>query len=287
VNVAADAEEEQRIKTDASGSISLCGRFAGFVCARVRLLLVIAVIVVLHVLGWTEVMGNTVSAWMVAYAHWANTFRFAVPVYAMGMIAITAVVPLGGYSGATVLTGATFDHFWLAWPISYVQVNCAAMLNLAIVRLGCRALDVSGMAKAQSRFGWLDTKLSEPGWTPMKIVVLSRLPYMASSPLSWAFAMSNIGVRPYLLGNLVGFLPGSVVFSALGENTVSLWAALSSDGLQFSWELVQAASFLFLMMFAVITMVVIGRRWFLQQQAEAAEASRQPFRILRQPSIIE
>jgi uncharacterized membrane protein YdjX (TVP38/TMEM64 family) len=92
------------------------------------------------------------------------------------------------------------------------------------------------------------------------LVLLMRLPYLGNGLLNYAFSLSDVAVRPYLLANAVGMLPGSFLFAALGLNAKSLLSVLtegSANGSTIAIVVVQAC----IMVAAVVSCTVLVRRW--------------------------
>ena len=92
------------------------------------------------------------------------------------------------------------------------------------------------------------------------LVVLMRLPYLGNGLLNYAFSLSDVAWRPYLLANGVGMLPGSFLFAALGLNAKSLLSVLT-EGSANSTTIAIVVVQLCIMVAAVVSCTVVVRRW--------------------------
>ena len=147
--------------------------------------------------------------------------------YAFGVIAGTPSAMVGGLSGAAI----TF------------------FLGRTLAR---RAVE-RRLAKSP-RFAAIDRGVAHEGF---KIVLLVRLtPALPFAPLNYAFGATRVRFRDYLLGSLVGMLPGCVLFTYLGWVTQNLpgIARGTLDKSPAEWALAAVG-----LIAAVAVMVVITR----------------------------
>ena len=135
----------------------------------------------------------------------------------------------------TVLAGALFP-WYVAWPLSYLVTNLGAFFNLLLVRGPCHPVArklVHGHARLQQgsgfgAFGWLDAELRRSGAGAWSVVALVRLPYLWTGLFNYIFALSAVRGRAYFVGNAIGLLPGSLLFSLLGAQAQSLLSMIAS-----------------------------------------------------------
>ncbi len=163
----------------------------------------------------------------------AHSLREAVGLYALGATAFATLSPTGYLP--TVLAGALFP-WYVAWPLSYAVTNLGALFNLVLVRGPCHPAArkvVQSHARLQQTsgfggFGWLDTELRRAGPQSWRVVALVRLPYLWTGLFNYIFALSAVRGRAYIIGNIIGLLPGSLIFSLLGDQAQSLLAIVTS-----------------------------------------------------------
>eukprot|EP01043_Picozoa_sp_COSAG02_P060801 COSAG02_NODE_8024_length_2743_cov_1.655825_1_plen_419_part_00 len=164
----------------------------------------------------------------------AHSLREAVGLYALGATAFATLSPTGYLP--TVLAGALFP-WYVAWPLSYAVTNLGALFNLVLVRGPCHPAArkvLQSHARLQQAsgfggFGWLDTELRRAGPKSWRVVALVRLPYLWTGLFNYIFALSAVRGRAYIVGNIIGLLPGALIFSLLGDQAQSLLAIVTSS----------------------------------------------------------
>lgn len=162
-----------------------------------------------------------------------HSLQEAMVLYALGATAFATLSPTGYLP--TVLAGALFP-WYIAWPLSYGVTNLGALFNLVLVRGPCHPAAqkvVRSHARLQQAsgfgsFGWLDTELRRAGPESWRVVALVRLPYLWSGLFNYIFALSAVRGRAYIIGNAIGFIPGSLIFSRLGGQAQSLLAMITA-----------------------------------------------------------
>lgn len=170
--------------------------------------------------AWVELIGQ-------------QSLREAVALYALGGTVFATLSPTGYLP--TVLAGALFP-WYVAWPLSYAVTNLGAFFNLVLVRGPCHPVArklVHSHARLQQgsgfgAFGWLDAELRRSGAGAWSVVALVRLPYLWTGLFNYIFALSSVRGRAYLVGNAIGLLPGSLLFSLLGAQAQSLLSMVAS-----------------------------------------------------------
>ena len=166
------------------------------------------------------------SAWLRAYldAIECLPLPLALLVFAVCSIPFSAFTP-GSYA-PTLAAGVTFP-IYLAFPLSYVCMNAAALLNVAVIRSGlcCACVKRRVSSRQQQRRSGVSLSTLQRLYLhhPVRTVILLRLPYLASGILNYTLAFSSVSLRHQLLGNAVGFMPGAFLFSVLGGQVKSLW----------------------------------------------------------------
>lgn len=131
-----------------------------------------------------------------------------------------------GYA-PSVVAGITFGP--IVGPIiSYFVVNAGALFNMIWVRLARTMLlkvkKIRTIFDEQSfRVHYLEVLLK---YMPLKTVILMRLPFLYNGALNYVLSLSAVDMKWSVIGNMVGFLPGAVLFSVLGSNITSLKSIL-------------------------------------------------------------
>ena len=127
------------------------------------------------------------------------------------------------YVGATVLLlpgsiltlGAGFVY-GLGWGT--VLVSASSTLGATASFLIGRHLArdwVAGRIRAYPRFAAVDEAVAREGW---KVVVLTRLsPAFPFNLLNYAFGITRVKVRHYILASWLGMLPGTILYIYIGS----------------------------------------------------------------------
>jgi len=123
----------------------------------------------------------------------------------------------------TVLSGATFQ-LPVAIAVSYISANLGSAANLLLVRTVCQPMGARFLRSRGPRLETLNRLLRS---NSVGTVVLLRLPYIGYGVLNYLFAASIIQPGPYLLGNLVGLIPGAILFTFLGQSARSLFQLIA------------------------------------------------------------
>jgi len=117
-------------------------------------------------------------------------------------------------------------------PIGIVTISIGSTLGAAAAFLLGRTLlrDVIAAKVAQNqKFAAIDAAVGEQGF---KIVLLTRLsPIFPFNLLNYAFGVTKVSFRDYLLASWIGMLPGTAMYVYLGSALKSL-AELSTGQLE-------------------------------------------------------
>ena len=120
--------------------------------------------------------------------------------FVFGVVKGTVIVSLGSTAGATAafLVGRSMARDWVARRLA----GRPKMAALA------RAVETEGF----------------------KIVLLTRLsPVLPFNLLNYAFGLTAVPLRKYILGSWIGMLPGTIMYVYLGSAAKSLAALVSGD----------------------------------------------------------
>jgi uncharacterized membrane protein YdjX (TVP38/TMEM64 family) len=122
--------------------------------------------------------------------------------------------------GAILTLGAGFAYGVLVGtPIVWVAANVGALLAFLLGRTVARDWIAARVGRSP-RFAAIDRAVAEEGF---RIVLLTRLsPIFPFNVLNYAFGLTRVGLRDYVLGSLLGMLPGTVMYVYLGSLVTSL-----------------------------------------------------------------
>lgn len=130
-----------------------------------------------------------------------------VPLYVAATVLFVpgAVLTLGAGAAFGVVRGA-------------ITVSIAATLGATAAFLIGRYLARDAVARriqANSRFRALDEAVADEGW---KIVGLTRLsPLFPFNVLNYAFGVTRVGLRDFVLASWLGMLPGTLMYVYIGS----------------------------------------------------------------------
>ena len=116
---------------------------------------------------------------------------------------------------AALSLGAGFLFgFPAGFAISLLSITASASAAYAIGRSIARKR-VKRMLLARPRLAAVDGALREKGW---KVVTLLRLnPMLPAGPLNYVLSATSIKFLPFLAGTVIGMLPDTLVYVALGS----------------------------------------------------------------------
>jgi uncharacterized membrane protein YdjX (TVP38/TMEM64 family) len=120
--------------------------------------------------------------------------------FIFGVVKGTVIVSLGSTAGAAAafMVARTVGHDWIAGRVA-----------------GYPALDAIGRAVESEAF---------------KVVLLTRLsPLFPFNLLNYAFGLSSVPFKTYVLASWIGMLPGTLMYIYLGSAAQSLAALLSGE----------------------------------------------------------
>lgn len=135
--------------------------------------------------------------------------RYAVPAY-VGVYVLVCLLPAGPTGVLTVAGGVLFG-FAVGFPAVLVGAVIGSLVAFAIGRaLGRDAVHrVSG-----ERVRALDAKVRRHGF--VTVLVARLVPLVPFSTANFAFGLTSVHLRAYLVATALGILPGSAVFVAVG-----------------------------------------------------------------------
>jgi uncharacterized membrane protein YdjX (TVP38/TMEM64 family) len=126
------------------------------------------------------------------------------------------IVATVGFIPGSVLTLGAGALFGVAWGSVYVSIGSTlgATCGFLVGRYFARdaiAQKISGNAT----FAAIDKAVADEGW---KIVFLTRLsPVFPFTLLNYAFGLTQVKLRHYVLASWIGMMPGTVMYVYLGS----------------------------------------------------------------------
>jgi uncharacterized membrane protein YdjX (TVP38/TMEM64 family) len=169
-------------------------------------------------------VGLPLTPWLAEGAAWAQYHPYATGALFIAAYALAAVLAVPG----TILTLAAGFAFGV--PLGVALVSFGSVLGAVgaflLGRFVTRAWVVERIAD-RPRFRALDAATREDG---LAIVLLARLsPLFPYNLLNYAFALTAVRLRDYVLGSWLGMLPATVLYVYLGSLARGI-AALTSGG---------------------------------------------------------
>lgn len=159
-------------------------------------LLAVAVLLVRHL--------DDARAWVEGLGAWG-------PVALGALYVLTCVAFVPG-SLLTLVAGATFGVL-----VGSVTVSIASTLGATLAFLVGRHLArdrVARLVEGNARFAAVDRAVGRRG---LRIVLLTRLsPVFPFNLLNFAYGLTGVRLRDYVLGSWIGMLPGTVMYVYLG-----------------------------------------------------------------------
>jgi len=132
------------------------------------------------------------------------------PLVFIGLYIFASILFLPG-SILTLLAGLIFG-IWKGTLYVTIGANLGALAAFLIARYFGRGA-VEGFL--QGRMGRLDEKIKAGGFTV--VLWLRLVPIFPYNLLNYAFGLTNVRLKNYLLGNLLGMFPGIFVYVSLGN----------------------------------------------------------------------
>jgi pyruvate/2-oxoglutarate dehydrogenase complex dihydrolipoamide dehydrogenase (E3) component/uncharacterized membrane protein YdjX (TVP38/TMEM64 family) len=179
------------------------GRLIGLALA------VVALVVLFRVLP--------VDRWLLDFVAWirgAGAAGMAVFVAAY-VVATVLFLP-----GSILTLGAGFAYgVGFGTPLVWVAANLGATLAFLLGRTLARDA-IARRVTGNPRFAAIDQAVGREG---LKIVLLTRLsPVFPFNLLNYAYGLTRVSLRDYLIGSLVGMVPGTLMYVYLGSLVTSL-----------------------------------------------------------------
>jgi len=134
------------------------------------------------------------------------------PIIFIAIYILAAVLFIPG----SVLTLGAGAVFGVAWGSVYVSIGstlgatCAFLVGRYLARNA-----IARKIEGNERFAAIDQAVAKEGW---KIVGLTRLsPVFPFTLLNYAFGLTQVKLRDYMLASWIGMLPGTIMGAYLGS----------------------------------------------------------------------
>ncbi len=215
-----------------------------------------------------------VQQWLLAFVGWIRgagglgMFAFAVAY----VLACVLFLP-----GSILTLGAGFAYgVGLGVPLVWASANVGAALAFVLGRTVARDVIARRIA-GNEKFAAIDRAVGRQGF---RIVLLTRLsPVFPFNLLNYAFGLTRVAFRDYVLGSMIGMLPGTVMYVYLGSLVTGL--AELAGGQSSGGTAKQVFYFVGLAATVAVTLYVtrVARRALAE--ATAVAARRRPGRTRR------
>jgi uncharacterized membrane protein YdjX (TVP38/TMEM64 family) len=178
------------------------------------------------------VLAAAVAAiWLLPVGEWsARAVSWVRDAGALGVIAyavlyVGATVALLPGSVLTAGAGFAYGPFWgvvLVAPVATVAATCAFLVARTVGRGW-----VERRVARDERFGRLQRAVARRG---LRLVTLVRLsPVLPFNLLNYALGLTGVRLRDYVLGSLLGMLPGTILYVYLGSLVPSVSQLAAGD----------------------------------------------------------
>jgi uncharacterized membrane protein YdjX (TVP38/TMEM64 family) len=200
---------------------------AGLSRSRWRIVLGVGALAVVVVVGRALDTGAAlqgVLAWITGLGPWGPAIFVLLYVAATVLLLPAVVLTLGA--------GAVFGV-----ARAFVAVSVGATLGATAAFLVGRYLARGWVARrvgASATLGAIDEAVAREGW---KIVALTRLsPAFPFVLLNYAFGLTRVSLRHYVLASWLGMMPGIALYAYLGSLAGDVAAAAAGGRARTRWE---------------------------------------------------
>ena len=175
-------------------------------------------------LGAIAVLGALLAAlrflpiehWLLDFVAWVrDAGARGIAAFVIAYVVLGLVIP-----GSVLTLGAGFAYgVVLGTVVVWVAANLTAVVAFIFGRTLARDA-IAARVGANPRFAAIDRAIGREG---LKIVLLVRLsPIFPFTLLNYALGLTRVAVRDYVVGSLIGMLPGTLMYVYLGSLVTSL-----------------------------------------------------------------
>ena len=153
-----------------------------------------------------------VTDWLLGFVGWVRGLgAVGVAVYAVVYVAATVLMLPG--SVLTLGVGFLFGPLWgivFASPVSVTAATASFLLGRTVAREA-----IGARIEAHPKFAAIDAAVGREG---LKLIALLRLsPALPFALSNYAFGLTAVRTRDYVLGSALGMLPGTFLYVYLGS----------------------------------------------------------------------
>jgi uncharacterized membrane protein YdjX (TVP38/TMEM64 family) len=199
---------------------------AGTARLVVGALIVSAIVVVARRFGAASALKETLD--------WISSLGVLAPVVFIAIYVIACVMFIPG----SILTIGAGVIFGVVWGSIYVSIASTTGATAAFLVGRYIARDwVARKLAGNAKFKAIDDAVGREGW---KIVALTRLsPVFPFNLLNYAFGLTKVALRDYVIASWAGMIPATVMFVYIGSLSGDLARAASGAHVQTSlkWAL--------------------------------------------------
>ncbi|MDB9315795.1 TVP38/TMEM64 family protein [Spirulina sp. CS-785/01] len=193
---------------------------------------VAVLLIVANQLGVTDYINQGMQATL----RWIDSLGIWGPIAFIAIYATAAVFLVSG-GLLTLGAGVLFQPVWYGFIIVSLASTVAAAIAFLIGRYIARDW-VSKKIEQQPKFKAIDKAVAREGW---KIVGLTRLsPIFPFVFLNYAFGVTKVSLRDYVIASWIGMMPGTVMYVYLGSlagNIATLGAGETPENAMVQWVL--------------------------------------------------
>lgn len=185
------------------------------------------IVVVGALLVGAKMLGITdyINTGMTAVLQWVDSLGFWGPIVFITIYVIASVLLFSG-GILTLGAGVLFQPVWYGFIIVSIASTLAATFSFLIGRYLAQGW-VSKQIDKQPKFKAIDKAVAKEGW---KIVGLTRLsPIFPFVFLNYAFGLTKVSLRDYVIASWIGMMPGTVMYVYLGSLAGNLATLGSGD----------------------------------------------------------
>ena len=157
----------------------------------------------------------------------------------------TSVSPMGYLP--TVLCGVLLE-WYLAPFVAFISINIGSLINVLLIRFviipnktrcGIKQILRCCCGKKMGQLSLLK-KLFAASADPVRVVILLRLPYLNNGIINYLFSLQleSLSIKQNVIGNAIGFIPGSIIFSVFGTEIKSLTEIVANKGFHDTLQMV-------------------------------------------------
>jgi uncharacterized membrane protein YdjX (TVP38/TMEM64 family) len=170
----------------------------------------IGILILASIMGWIDL--NQITSWLTAIKNEPSApFLFGLIYFAGVVLALPGAV-------LTLFAGATFG-FWIGLVVTVVAANLGCMATFWLSRVLGQGM-VDRIAKPGKFVDKINTMLDRNGFLVM--LYLRLIPAIPFNAINYAMGMTKIKFGAYVLGNLVGMIPGTAVYIYLAASVVDI-----------------------------------------------------------------